>query len=55
MLARVAALLLVLVGLTIPLCFGCGALGLEDTEPPHTENYTVSENAQVTILNGDSN
>jgi hypothetical protein len=30
-------------------------LGLEDTEPPHTENYTVSESTQVTVLNGDSN
>ena len=55
MLVRVAALLTILGGLIIPLCFGCGALGLEDTEPPHTENYTVSENAQVTLLNGDSN
>jgi hypothetical protein len=55
MLVRVAALLTILGGLIIPLSFGCGALGLEDTEPPHTENYTVSENAQVTVLNGDSN
>ena len=52
MLVRVAALLTTLGVLIIPLCFGCGALGLEDTEP-HTENYTVSENAQVTLLNGD--
>jgi len=55
MLVRVAALLAIVGGLIIPLCLGCGALGLEDTEPPHTENYTVSESTQVTILNGDSN
>jgi hypothetical protein len=55
MLVRVAALLAIVGGLVIPLCLGCGALGLEDTEPPHTENYTVSESTQVTVLNGDSN
>jgi hypothetical protein len=55
MLVRVAALLAIIGGLVIPLCLGCGALGLEDTEPPHTENYTVSESTQVTVLNGDSN
>lgn len=55
MLVRVATLLAILGGLTIPLCFGCGALGLEDTEPPHTENYSVSVSTQVIILNRDSN
>jgi hypothetical protein len=55
MLVRVAALLAIVGGLVIPLCLGCGALGLEDTDPPHTENYTVSESTQVTVLNGDSN
>jgi len=55
MLVRVAALLTILGGLIIPLCFGCGALGLEDTEPPHTENYSVSESTQVTVTNGDLN
>jgi hypothetical protein len=42
-------------GLVIPLCFGCGALGLENTSPPHTENYSVSDGTQVTVLNGDVN
>jgi hypothetical protein len=52
---RVALLLVILGILVVPLCFGCGALGLEDTEPPHTENYTVSAGTQVTVLNGDLN
>lgn len=52
-LARAAALLAILAALLAPLCFGCGALGLEDTEFPHSENYTVSEGTQVTILSGD--
>jgi DUF4097 and DUF4098 domain-containing protein YvlB len=55
MLVRVAVLLTILGGLIVPLGLGCGALGLEETEPPHTENYTVSESTQVTVLNGDSN
>jgi len=52
---RVALLLAILGILVLPLCLGCGALGLEDTEPPHTENYSVSAGTQVTVLNGDLN
>lgn len=52
---RVALLLVILGILVVPLCFGCGALGLEESDLPHTENYSVSAGTQVTVLNGDLN
>ncbi len=51
--ARAAATLAILVALLVPLCIACATLGLEETEFPHTENYTVSENTQVAVLAGD--
>jgi len=55
MLVRVAPLLAILGILVVPLCFGCGALGLEETDLPHTENYSVSQETAVTLLNGNIN
>jgi hypothetical protein len=55
MLVRVAPLLAILGILVVPLCFGCGALGLEETDLPHTENYSVSQDTAVTLLNGNIN
>jgi hypothetical protein len=55
MLVRVAPLLVILGILVVPLCFGCGALGLEETDLPHTENYSVSQDTAVTVLNGNIN
>jgi len=55
MLVRVAPLLAILGILVVPLCFGCGALGLEETDVPHTENYSISQDTAVTVLNGDLN
>ena len=55
MLVRVAPLLAILGILVVPLCFGCGALGLEETDLPHTENYSISQETAVTVLNGDLN
>ena len=50
--AGTAATLTILVALLVPACSGCATLGLEETDLPHTENYTVSENTQVTVLAG---
>jgi hypothetical protein len=55
MIVRVAPLLAILGILVVPLCFGCGALGLEETDLPHTENYSVSQDTAVTLLNGNIN
>ncbi|MBN2099400.1 MAG: DUF4097 family beta strand repeat protein [Dehalococcoidia bacterium] len=55
MLIRVAPLLAILGVLVVPLCFGCGTLGLEETDLPHTENYSLSQDTVVTLLNGDIN
>jgi DUF4097 and DUF4098 domain-containing protein YvlB len=55
MLMRVAPLLAMLGILVVPLCFGCGALGLEETDVPHTENYSVAQATTVAVLNGDLN
>lgn len=55
MLLRVAPLLAILGILVVPLCFGCGTLGLEETDLPHTENYTVSQGTAVAVLKGDLN
>lgn len=55
MLVRVAPLLAIFGILVVPLCFGCGALGLEETDLAHTENYSVSAGTRVTVLNGDLN
>jgi DUF4097 and DUF4098 domain-containing protein YvlB len=52
MLVRVAVLLAILGGLLVPLCSGCAALGVEESGPLNTENYTVSDNTLVTILGG---
>lgn len=51
MVVRMAPLLALLSLLIIPLCFGCGALGLEESDVPHTENY--SQVTSVTLKNGD--
>ncbi len=51
--AGAAATLTLLAGLLAPLCSACATLGLEGTEPPHSENYTVSENTQLSVLAGD--
>jgi len=50
--ARAAATLAILAALLIPLCIGCATLGLEETEFPHTENYTVTDNTQIAVLAG---
>jgi Toastrack DUF4097 len=55
MLVRVAPLLAILGILVVPVCFGCGALGLEETDVPHTENYSVAQATAVAVLNGDLN
>jgi hypothetical protein len=55
MLIRVALLLAILGILFVPLCFGCGALGIEETDVPHTENYSVAQATAVAVLNGDLN
>ena len=51
MLVRVVPLLAILGILVVPLCFGCGALGIEETDVPHTENYSVAQATAVTVLN----
>ncbi|MDM7999508.1 MAG: hypothetical protein QUS33_05795 [Dehalococcoidia bacterium] len=53
MVVRIAPLLAVLGLLIVPLCFGCGALGLEESDVPHTENY--SQVTTVTLQNDDLN
>jgi len=55
MLVRVAPLLAILGILFVSLCFGCGTLGLEETDVPHTENYSIAQATAVTVLNGDLN
>jgi len=55
MIARVAPLLAILGILVVPLCFSCGTLGLEESDFPHTENYSVSQNTAVTLLNSNIN
>lgn len=55
MLAGIAPLLAILGILLVPLCLGCGALGLEESDLPHTENYSVSPDTRVTVLNGNIN
>lgn len=46
--AGTAATLTILVALLVPACSGCATLGFEETDIPHTEDYTVSENTHVT-------
>lgn len=55
MVVRVVPLLAILGIMVIPLCFGCGALGLEESDVPHTENYSISQGTAVAVLNGDLN
>ena len=55
MLVRVAPLSAILGILFVSLCFGCGTLGLEETDVPHTENYSIAQATAVTVLNGDLN
>lgn len=55
MLARIATLLAFIGVLLVPLTFGCGTLGLEESDTPQTENYTVSQDTAVTLFNGNVN
>lgn len=55
MLAKVAPLLAILGILIVPLCFGCGVIGLQESKVSYTDNYTVSQNTAVTVLNSGVN
>jgi hypothetical protein len=52
---RVVSLLAILGVLIVPLCFGCAAIGLQENNIAQTDNYTVSQNTAVAVMNSGVN